>query len=126
MSIKINVANPADKAFTTQRFLFCFGAYGSTYVLAYGYHLDGAFDEAVDWLVDNAPGLLADEQVAESFNEAKANGASDEEAWDEACTDVTFGGNCSNAVLSWEWGIVLENPTNAQLVELYHGRPEAA
>ena len=38
-----------------------------------------AFDEAVDWLVDNAPGLLADEEFGEAYNEAIVEGKSEDQ-----------------------------------------------
>jgi hypothetical protein len=105
--MKIHIANPSERPEGTyrrnRRFLFSFGAYGSTHVLVYGRSLDDALDEAIDWLVDNAPGHLMDEQVAEAYREAIAAGKSEEEAAEEAETDMTCGGNCGHYIASWEW-----------------------
>ena len=52
MKTKINVANPGMKTCGEKSFLFGFGSIGTTWVLAYGYSLDEALDEAADWLRD--------------------------------------------------------------------------
>lgn len=46
----INVANPHERGFGTSRYLFQFGSIGSTYVLAYGYCLEDALEEAAEFL----------------------------------------------------------------------------
>ena len=110
--------NPTDSHFTDNRFILWFGAYGTTYLMVYAEHLQDALDESIDWIVEHAPGLLADEQVSEAFNEAKAEGKTDEEAWEESQTDMTSGGNCGNFLPSWEWGLVAENPSRAMILDL--------
>ncbi len=115
---KIEIVNPRDRDWTRHRYILCFGAYGWTKLMVWANSLDSALDEAVDWIVDNAPGLLADEQVAEEYARAIAEGMSEEEALEEAEVDTTCAGNCGNYILSHEWGVVVEDPTRAQVLEL--------
>ncbi len=107
--MKIHIANPTErpegKYRRNARFLFSFGAYGSTHVLVYGRSLDDALDEAIDWLVDNAPGHLMDDQVAEAYQEAIARGLGEDEAIEEAEMDMTCGGNSCHYIDSWEWWV---------------------
>lgn len=120
---KINIANPSERAFQRNSFLFWFGAYGSTYVLAYGAHLEDALESAVDWIVDNEPGHLMDDEVQEAYERAIAEGKDEEEAIEEAEMDMTgFGHSGMHYLASWEWGIVVESPTKSQLIEIYRGR----
>ena len=133
---KLNIANPGDRSWTNNTYVLCFGAYGWTHVLAYANSLDDALDECIDWLEDNEPGLiiaheeiseLINEQLAEvgrtieEFNEAGTGGdawASD--VYYNATADLTCGGNHGVYIASYEWGIVVENPSKTQLIELYH------
>jgi hypothetical protein len=69
-------------------------------------------------IVDHAPGLLADEQVNEEYARLIAEGMSEEDAQEEATIDTTCAGNCGNYLNSWEWGIVAEDPTRAQILEI--------
>jgi hypothetical protein len=110
--------NSSDRDWTRQRFVLWFGVCGSTHLLVWANHLEDALDEAIDWLADNAPGLLCDEQVQEAYDRAISEGKSEEDAYTESTVDVTTGGNFCNHIMSWEWGITLENPTRAQLKEL--------
>ncbi len=120
----IAIVNSRDSG--TSRFVLCFGAYGWTRLMVWADHLEDALDECVDWIAEHAPGLLMDEQVAEAYKEAFdaaiAEGMSeedaDEHAREEAETDMTCAGNCGNYLASWEWGIVAENPTRAQVLEM--------
>ncbi len=114
---KLWIVNPVERAWTKSRFILWFGACGPTYLLVYANSLDDALDECVDWLVDHAPGQLADEQVHDEYNRLIAEGKSEEEAMEGAAVDTTCAGNCGNYLNSWEWGIAAENPTRAQLVE---------
>jgi len=52
MTKRIEVANPTDKGFGTTPFLFQFGCVGTTNILAYGYSVDAALEEAADKLVE--------------------------------------------------------------------------
>lgn len=108
---QLYLANPTDSVWTTQRYLFSFGAYGSTRVLAWGNYLGEALDAAVDALQDaGMDGIFCDEQVAEAYKEAMAEGLEEDEAHDRALNDVTTAGNNGRHILSWEWN-VLENPS---------------
>ena len=116
MNLEIaNTRTPwADRAF-----ILWFGAYGSARVLAYARHLEDALDECVDWIADNAPGLLCDDEVAEEYRrleEEWREGHPGEEPdddmiskWQETAEeDTTIAGNCGHHLTSWEWGIVLD------------------
>ena len=56
--------------------IFAFGAYGDTYVRAWGTSLEDALEEAIDWLADHKPGLLADDHVADEYKRLIAEGKS--------------------------------------------------
>ena len=114
----IVIVNSSDKSFTSSRFILWFGAVGTTRLMIWADHLSDAFDHAIDWIVDNAPGLLCDDEITEEFNRLKTEGKTDDEAWEESQVDTSSGGNCGNHVHSWEWGIVVENPTRIQVLEL--------
>lgn len=116
--------NPNDKNWTRHRFILWFGAYGSTRLMVWANHLEDALDEAIDWLVENAPGHIVDDQVNEAYNAALAEGKSEEEAIEEAEADTTTGGNAGNHILSYEWGIVAEDPSRADVLEIQRRTPE--
>ena len=111
--------NPRDAAWTSHRFVLAFGAYGWTVLIVHANHLEDALDEAIDWIAGNAPGLLADEQVAEEYNRAIAEGKSEDEAQEIATVDTTCGGNAGHYLLSWEWGIVAEDPDRATILRIF-------
>ena len=125
---QIHVVNPVESNWTKRRFLLCFGAYGWTKLLVWANRLEGALDEAIDWIADNEPGLLCDEQVEEDYREALARlteerpdedpDVLEKEAREEAEEDTTCGGNYGNRILSYEWGIIAEDPTRAQLLSV--------
>jgi hypothetical protein len=127
----IKIANPSGRSFYDQRFVLAFGAYGDTYVLAYADSLESALDECVDWIAENAPGLLADNEVFAAYKEALAEavaaGADPEDesvintAQESATVDTTQAGNYGNYLHSWEWTIALENPTKATLIAFAKG-----
>lgn len=52
MSKRIEIANPSEKGFGTNAYLFRFGVVGTTSVLAYGYSVDEALEEAAEYLVE--------------------------------------------------------------------------
>jgi len=111
------IVNPPDRSWTRHRYVLWFGAYGETRLMVWANSLDDALDEAVDWIVDHAPGLLADESVREEYNRLIAEGKSEDEAQEEAEVDTTTAGNCGNYLNSCEWGITLEDPTRKELDE---------
>lgn len=116
------------------RFLLAFGAYGWTKLLVWANYLEDALDEAIDWIADNAPGLLCNDQVAEDYREALArlteeNAALPEEerrseedleseAYDESTEDTTCGGNAGDYILSHEWCIMAEDPSREDLLQV--------
>lgn len=112
----VNIVNPSDHDWCRKRYLFAFGAYGWTRCLVWANSLDDALDEAVDWLVDNAPGLLCDDAVADEYRLARAEGLDEDAARERATLDTTCAGNAGNYLNSWEWS-VLENPSRKDLVE---------
>jgi hypothetical protein len=124
--MKIIPINFSDRHWTSNRFILCFGAYGDTRLMVWANHLEDALDECVDWISENAPGLLCNDEVNESYREELgrliASGIDEDEAsreaWDMATQDVTTAGNAGDHILSYEWGIVAENPTREQIREL--------
>lgn len=116
---RIHYINPGDSDWTKQQYLLGLGAYGWTVVLVNANSLDDAIDETIDWCVDNAPGLLCDDEVNEAYNEAIAQGASQEKAFEEAQVDCICGGNCGNYMRSDDLHILIEAPTVDELVEYW-------
>lgn len=114
MSSELVIVNAGDRSWTTHKYLFNFGAYGWTMCLVYANNLDDALDEAIDWIVDNVPGLLADDSVKEEYDRAIAEGRTEEEADEIATADTTSGGNCGNYLNSWEWS-VQEDPSRERI-----------
>lgn len=125
----VTMINPTERKWHSSAFVLWFGAYGETRLHVYADHLEDALDECVDWLADHAPGMLADEQVHDEYErllaEAVAAGkdpeATSEECAQEAEVDTTCAGNAGNYLLSWEWGIALENPCTATLYAYIRG-----
>lgn len=115
---RVTIINPNDANFYKHRYVFAFGAYGDTLLMAYAEGPDSALDECIDWLVEHAPGHIIDEQVNEEFRRLKAEGKSDEKAWEEAEVDTVSGGNAGNHVNASEVHIVAEDPTREQLYEI--------
>lgn len=116
----IHIVNPTDRSWTRNRWILWFGQ--NTRLMVWGNSLDVALDEAIDWIADNAPGLLADDAVAAEYAAAMAEGLTEEEAIERAEADTTIGGNYGHYVHSWEWGITAENPTRAEVLELTKSR----
>jgi hypothetical protein len=110
--------NGSDRDWTKYRFVLWFGACAPTHLMVWGNGLDDALDEAVDWIAEHAPGLLADEAVQDEYKRLVAEGKSEEEAQTEATVDTTPAGNACHYLHSWEWGITFENPTRAQILDL--------
>ena len=119
----IIAVNPGDQDWAQSRYILAFGAYGDTLLMAWANSLDDALDECIDWIADNAPGLLCDDAVAEEYQARLAEGMSEEEAQEAAELDTTCGGNYGHYILSWEWGIVAENPTRDEILTI-QGRKE--
>lgn len=131
---RIAVANPTDRDMTRgpggtwQTYLFSFGAYGDTRVLAYGSSMDDALEEAAEWLAEHAPGHLigrGSDELNELVAEAREEWVNDHERYpdeeemhdvfDRATADLTY--TEAGYLTSYEW-TVRENPTKAELVAL--------
>lgn len=119
--MRFTVVNAKEKSYSAQSFLLAFGAYGNTALFCYGEHLEDCLETAVDWLAEHAPGLLADREVAEKYNRLrKENPAlSEEEAQEQATVDTTYV-DPGHYLHSWEWTIILDNPTPQALARYYH------
>jgi hypothetical protein len=113
---EVILVNPIERTWNENNFVLWFGAYGSLYLRVWADCLESALEEATDWIVEHAPGLLHDDAVQEMYEEAIAEGKSEEEAQEEAEVDMTvMGHNGIHYLASWEWGIALENPSRAEL-----------
>lgn len=106
---RVVLVNPENRDWTSNVYILCFGAYGWTRLMLWENHLEDALDTAVDWLAENSPGLLCDEEVHEAYKQCVEDGMSEEDAIAYAEEDTTQAGNCGNYLLSYEWGIVGEN-----------------
>ena len=115
---KFVAVNSTDRDWARHRYLLAFGAYGETRLLVWANSLDSALDECVDWLADNNPGILADDSVREEYERGIAEGMSEEASRARAEVDTTCAGNCGHYLSSWEWSVVFEDPTRAELLEL--------
>ena len=118
--------NSSDRHFVRHRYVLWFGTTGTQYLLVWANNLEGAIDEAVDWLVDNSPGHIVDDLVAEEYRRAIAEGKDEETAMDEAESDCTIAGNRGNYILSYEWGIQFEDPSRADLLGIIYDLRSAA
>ena len=126
----INPESHMNRWRPTHRFVFGLGAYGWTKVCVYADHLDSAFDEAIDWMVEHTPGLIRDDEVNEIYREAYdkaiAAGLGDEDAngraWEEAEVDTISGGNCGNHVHCGDFHLIAEDPDRETMLSLL-GRP---
>jgi hypothetical protein len=114
----ITQVNPADRSWTKRTYLFAFGTYGERLLLVWANGVDAGFDEAIDWVADNAPGRLCDDSVQEEYKRLVAEGKSEDEAWEEATVDTTCGGNNGHYIPSSDWTIVGEDMTTAELVAI--------
>lgn len=100
-------------------YIFAFGAYGDTLLRAWGDSLQDALDEAADWASDHAPGLLvSDDVIKEAYDEAIAEGKSEEEAWEYAEQDTSPAGGYGQRIMSHEWHVVAEDPTREQILQI--------
>jgi hypothetical protein len=115
---KITPVNASDKDWTRHNYVLAFGAYGDTLLRVWGNSLDDALDEAVDWIADHAPGLLADDEVNDEYKRLVSEGMSEEEAQEEATVDTTTAGNAGNYLHSSEWTVVVEDPSRADIFEI--------
>lgn len=82
-------------------FMFQFGAYGTTHVLAYG-SLDDALEEAAGVLRERAPGHFVDVELPDGY--AAMDEDEQDAARNEAEADLTY--TESGYLASWEWYLV--------------------
>lgn len=121
-SITILNQSDADIFGTGHSYVLWFGMISPKRVLVYASCLDDAVDELIDWVAEEYPGMIIDEEVQEEFERQRKAGLSNEEAWEQAEIDTTSGGNAGNHINSDEWGIIAEDPTEEQLQEIAFGK----
>lgn len=131
---KIVVVNPVERSWTRNRYVLWFGACGPTRLMVWANGLEDALEEAAEWLAENAPGLImthdseelrslvreACEERGISYDDMPWRGDDDaQEAWNDACDAATVDHTYTESgwIPSWEWGICLEDPTRAELLE---------
>ena len=120
--IDARVANPGDQSWTKNKYVLDFGAYGDTRIIAYANSLDDALDACGDWLIANAPGLLATDAVNDEFTRLKADGATDEAAREAATVDTISIDSGNHYLHAWELALVAENPDRDALCEMFRPR----
>jgi hypothetical protein len=104
---KMHLVNPSECSAGEKLFLFQFGAYGTTFALAWGYGIEEALENAAAWLKDNAPGLFTDLDLDDARQDlardrgVDAASLSDEDVYTYAETDLTY--TESGYLASWEW-----------------------
>jgi hypothetical protein len=122
---KIVPVNPSDASYEDHRFIFYFSTGGFAqpiYLMAWG-RMEDALEKCVDWIIDNAPGILCDDEVEAEYKRLVAEGMDEEEAQQEAEVDTTcFGHNGYHCIPSENWGIVKEDPSRADILDI-QGRP---
>ena len=124
---EVTYVNPSDRDSYRHRYVFQFGAYGCTHLLAYANGLDDALEECAAWLAEHAPGHIMaydSNEMRDLYNEALAElveeGADPydedtiEQAREDATADLTY--TESGYLTSYEWSIELDDPTRAELL----------
>lgn len=103
-------------------FLFSFGAYGDTHVVVLAAHLEDALESALEWLDDNAPGLLhtigpdeyeaAAKELGLDWSDARHDEMSEADqarVTEIAEADMTMVTHTTlehgNGIPSWEWHV---------------------
>lgn len=119
--------NPDDVEYTRHRYVFSFhagmtnsGPLQERLLLIHANDEGDALDEGIDWVVENAPGHLADDEVHEAYDDAIRNGLSQEAAHDLSEMDYMSGGNAGNFISRENVQIIATDPTDEQLVEIGH------
>ncbi len=106
------IANACDYDWTDELYYFSLGAYGSTHVYVWANSADDAMEEMVEWVDDNAPGLLSTIGEAELRESAEELGIEydpedvDYQIIEHAEQDMYVVGHTTlkhgNAMPSWE------------------------
>lgn len=134
---RVHVADGSES--NAKRFyVFAFGAYASTLVAVgfdAGYRgvrfpdLESALDIAAEHLRGVAPGVFTEPDIdaardemlasgdlsAEEYADRECDDVSDK-VWQHAATDLTY--TESGYIASWEWTILSENATRAEVLEM--------
>jgi len=91
----------------TNGWLFQFGAVGTTRIIVLAEpgtsNLDDALEAAAEVVADVAPGVFATDAVLDAYHENLLAGASEEDAQEEAETDMTSVLSGNEYIPSWEW-----------------------
>jgi len=115
----VPVANPDEFEDDKKLYLFTFGAYGWTKVYVWADHDENAFEIAVEWIDDNAPGHLTDVTEDDLKRSAEDLGVEWQPSWPD-WDDAAFAHVVQNAeadltqvahttlkhgqyLHSWEW-----------------------
>ncbi len=133
LNIQDKIANPEDQDhFDGDKFVL---AIGTVKCVVFGHHLDSALENCVDWLEQHAPGVFADDEVRDAYNDkerelielAMKSGCKREdldkdairEQADEYATVDTIYLDPGHYLHSWEVNLIAENPTREQLAEIF-------
>jgi hypothetical protein len=134
---RVYLANATERSWHDNCFVFWFGSCGTTYVLAYGKGIDSALESAAQWLADYAPGHIMphdSEELQELLREARIefrkenqrledpdHGSEDmSRVYESATADLTY--TESGYLTSYDWGIALDNPNPAELLDFVKDR----
>jgi hypothetical protein len=120
----ITIVNQGDELWTKHRYVMSFGGFTQAnrdLLLIYANGIDDALDSLIDFVAEEHPDSLADEQVLEAYNERIAEGASEDDAIEQSELDTTRGGNHGNLIHSEDWGIVAEDPSDQELNDIAFG-----
>ena len=131
---KLIPVNGSDRSWTRNRFVLWFGQCAPTYLMIWANDIESAFEIAVEWLDDNAPGHLTSFTLEDYQLTAKELKLEWRATWpdyddmnfvnvvDTTEADHTTIGHTTlkhgTHVASYEWGIIFENPTRAQIKAL--------
>ena len=130
---EIVLVNPEDRSdHGSNRWILGFGAYGDTLLSVWACGIEDAIEVAAAWLAEHAPGHVmadgCDEHTAlvrEACEHAGLAWPAPQDAWDDpryqaaresAETDLTY--TESGYLTSYEWTIVAESPTRADLEKI--------
>lgn len=136
---EIPIANEGEYQLDEDKALFLMwaGAYGDTKCFVWADHFEDAFEEFVEWLDDNAPGVLTDITVEDLKRAAEDEGIAWQDEWPDdsdefykvveaAEVDMTAIGHTTlkhgQYIPSWEWGG--DEITDDETLELVRERSE--
>lgn len=97
-----------------------------THLLVWSRHLENALEPAAEWLAEHAPGLLvSQEEEQRLFEEAKSDNPelSDEEAQEEAVSDMTY---TEAGYISVDWGVNFDSDAHGEQDPLFRAALEAS